>query len=500
MSKQTTPRFGEEAALPELTKVLPAADRVRFVALGALSAFTTARQKALLRQEKMLVARHGADSEKAQRVRRRLEKEKRFAVATEAQAQRTQAEVLARNPDALTLHGRVVNPQRLAVRGLTASAVDEQGKPVVFAATNANGYFMLSVPASDDTTEESVTLLVSDANKAVLYQGRECFARQPRKVFYRELGIGTADPETQPAPPPEIDPRAVTVPDVRGLEEMTARAQVRAVGLQVESTTQAGRNEDVGRVMEQDPAAGTRVAPCSVVKLVVGAASRVQVPDLLGKTLREAHAALKQAQLTVGRVEPSEASLVSRVVQQSPAAGAQVPAESTVDLVTREPAPQVMVPNVVRLRLRDARETLAAAMLRMGTVQPEGVSEEGLVVEQSPSARSKADEGAAVNLTVRERVLRQAVPNLVRRTLAEAKAQLIEAKLTLGKVEPEGAPDRGVVARQNPGAGVEVDQGTAVNLVIEIPSGDQPQPGPRKRQKKSKGKGSGGKGASAASS
>jgi beta-lactam-binding protein with PASTA domain len=470
------PPISEDDALTELTSILPAGDRVRFAALGQVSTFAAARQRSLLRQEKMLVARHGADSPEAKSVRQRLEVEKRFGVATRAEAQRTQTEPVSRNPDALTLTGRVVNPQRVAMPRLTVSATDEQGKPVVFTATNATGHFVLAVPATAESAGLKVRLLVSDDRKAVLYRGQECFAREPRKVYFRELVFGTAAPETEPTPPPEIDPKSVTVPDVRGLEEGTARAQIRAVGLTVESTEKESGSENVGRVIEQKPRGGAQVAPCSLVKIVVGSLAKVQVPNVVGLTLREAQAKLKEAQLAVGRIDPADATLQSKVVQQSPAAGSDVPPKTTVDLVVQEPIPQVTVPNVVQLKLGQAREVILKAALKVGAIEPAGASEESLVLEQSPKAQSRVDTGTPVNLKVEERKPTAVVPNVIRRTLAQAKGLLAEAKLQVGKVSPGNASATSVVLKQTPRAGTEVDQGTAVDLAVQEPTPQQPVP------------------------
>ena len=318
-------RISEDEALTELSAVLPAADRVRFAALGHVSSFTAAKQKSLLRQEKALVSRYGSDSKEARNARQHLEAEKRFAVSAQVETQRAQAEEVSRNPQALTLHGRVTNPQRLAIAGLTVSATDEEGHAVTYTGSNENGHFVMAVPADENTADQNVRLMVSDKNQAVLYRGPECFAREPQKVFYRELVIGTTAPEEQPTPPPDIDPKSVTVPDVRGFEENTARAQIRAIGLSVESTTEEGSNENVGRVIAQEPRGGTKVAPCSLVNIVVGAQSKVQVPNVVGQTLREAQATLKKADLTVGEIAPNGASSRSIVVKQSPAAEEQVP-------------------------------------------------------------------------------------------------------------------------------------------------------------------------------
>lgn len=475
----------QDEALKELSKVLPAADRLRFAALGQVSSFVKAKQKSLVRQEKALVSRYGADSAQVRDTRRRLETESRFEVAVQVEMQRAQTEPVSRDPKALTLHGRVVNPQRLGQPGLTVSATDEHGQPVIYRASNSQGYFNLAVPASDDTKDQNVTLLVSNESQAVLYRGRECFARKPGAISYRQLIIGTADPEEQPAPPPEIDPKSVIVPDVRGLDQDTAEAQIGAVGLTVKSTTKESEDQNVGRVIDQKPAPGAKVRPCTRIDIVVGAAKpKVSTPNVVELTLKEAQTAISKEGLVVGTVRPEGASSESRVIRQSPKAGEQVALRTPVDLVTREPSPKLTVPGVIGSKLHDARKAVTTAGFKVGAIKPPQSAEGSTVIEQRPAPGTQADGGSPVDLTTqKEAAPMVSAPKIVELPLAAARETLKKSKLTVGQIDPPDSSESGIVVEQKPSADTSVPEGSSVDIRVKAPPTEPDHPETAKSRK-----------------
>jgi hypothetical protein len=337
-----TNRIQEDDALTELASILPAADRLRVAALGQMSSFTAAKQKSLLRQEKMIVARHGSrlgSSQSDPSPPGNGKAPERRDVGRDAT--NTDRDCIAQSGSADDARPRG-SPQRLAMAGLTVSAIDSAGRAVVSACSNDNGYFALAVPAAGrDQRGKKSCCSSAMTEREFCIAARSASRGNPAKCFIGSSSSARRIRRSNPRPPPEVDPKAITVPDVGGLAESTARAQIRAVGLSVESTTKEGNNEEVGRVIEQKPKAGTKVAPCSVVTIVVGAQAKVQVPNVVGQTLREAQAALKKSELSAGKIEPDGASPESHVIRQSPAAGAEVALETAVDLVAEEPTQQV---------------------------------------------------------------------------------------------------------------------------------------------------------------
>jgi len=92
----------------------------------------------------------------------------------------------------------------------------------------------------------------------------------------------------------------------------------------------------------------------------------------------------------------------------------------------------------------------------------------GSVIEQTPVAGTKVDEGSAVSVVVAEGA-KVEVPRLKGLTRNEADTRLREGNLELGETQPADAPDNYVVRSQIPDAGLEVDRGTAVRVFLRKP-------------------------------
>lgn len=132
-------------------------------------------------------------------------------------------------------------------------------------------------------------------------------------------------------------PPDVLVPDLTGLAQAAAEAALAAANL-VEGAVSHQRSAEVpaGKVISQDPAAGSSVRPGSAVALVVSSGPPdVLVPDVTGLTEAGADAALLAAHLAVGplTVQASPTVPAGAVISQDPAAGAAVPPGTAVALV-----------------------------------------------------------------------------------------------------------------------------------------------------------------------
>jgi beta-lactam-binding protein with PASTA domain len=135
-------------------------------------------------------------------------------------------------------------------------------------------------------------------------------------------------------------PAAGKLPDLVGLAAADAAKQVTGLKL-TPVLKQVPSKEAPGTVIAQRPAAGTLAKPGSKVVLdVAGPKTSVAVPDLVGKSVQDASAALEQAGL-IGRSVPVPSSQAKNtVVAQSPSAGSKLASGSAVRLnVSRGEAP-----------------------------------------------------------------------------------------------------------------------------------------------------------------
>ncbi|MDQ3762400.1 MAG: Stk1 family PASTA domain-containing Ser/Thr kinase, partial [Actinomycetota bacterium] len=131
-------------------------------------------------------------------------------------------------------------------------------------------------------------------------------------------------------------PAEVEVPNLLGLDRVQAQASLQQVGL-VLSPDQRQEvvqdDNDVGRVIVQDPPAGRRLAKGKSVIITVGVPPEVVgVPDVVGTNIEQAQRNIAVARLVAQVQEVDSAAPKGQVLKQNPAGGAEVKAGSTVTL------------------------------------------------------------------------------------------------------------------------------------------------------------------------
>ncbi|MGH2968075.1 MAG: PASTA domain-containing protein, partial [Solirubrobacteraceae bacterium] len=131
-------------------------------------------------------------------------------------------------------------------------------------------------------------------------------------------------------------PEQVTVPDVVGDDEDSARSALEAAGLLADVDEQESTDEEPGTVLRQDPAAGGRVDEGSSVAIVVAKAPpEVDVPDVVDQDQDAARQALRDAGFKV-RVRRESVDTLDQdeiVIAQDPAGGEQLRKGSRVAIV-----------------------------------------------------------------------------------------------------------------------------------------------------------------------
>ncbi len=137
-------------------------------------------------------------------------------------------------------------------------------------------------------------------------------------------------------------------------------------------------------------------------------------------------------------------------------------------LTTKHPAVKVQVPNVTGFSQADAISTLKTAGLTP-VVQQAGspTVAKGLVISENPPTGTPLPLKTNVTIYVSSGPAAVSVPDLTNQSLADAKAELLRNKLTLGTITPKDAPlAANTVLSQSPKAGTTIASGTPVNVVV----------------------------------
>ncbi|MGZ5297765.1 MAG: Stk1 family PASTA domain-containing Ser/Thr kinase [Actinomycetota bacterium] len=154
--------------------------------------------------------------------------------------------------------------------------------------------------------------------------------------------LGNNDNTTTPVP----------VPNVINFTQERAIEALKAVDLEADVKPKVSDTANPGRVIDQNPVAGTSVAPGSTVTIFVAKApTTVPVPDVTLMTVEDATIALTDAGLTLGTATPAASATVpvDQIISQEPPANTQAPKGSPVDVVVSTGPGIVEVPNVTCL-------------------------------------------------------------------------------------------------------------------------------------------------------
>lgn len=263
----------------------------------------------------------------------------------------------------------------------------------------------------------------------------------------------------------------VTVPNVVGDDDATARAAIIAAGLTVGTVTTAVDPSAVGTVLSQSPIAGSAANAGDPVSLVESAGPATVVPNVIGLLDAAARAAITAAALTASATIITDLSPAGTVLSQAPAGGS---AASFGDLVILEessgPATGT-VPDVTGLTIAAASAAIVAAGFSVGTIDVpyNNTVPAGQVFDQSPAGGSTAFVGSPVDIIASNGPEPLTVPNVIGMTDADAASLLTSLLLrhtvTFGfnTVVPAG-----IIYSQAPSAGQPIAQGGTVSYIVSL--------------------------------
>ncbi|MFC9223712.1 Stk1 family PASTA domain-containing Ser/Thr kinase [Streptomyces hygroscopicus] len=193
----------------------------------------------------------------------------------------------------------------------------------------------------------------------------------------------------------------VEVPDVLNVQYESAKAQLESKGFTVEQKTQQS-DQTAGKVIDQDPKGGKKVAKGSTITLTVAEAQqKVVVPDVTTQKVEDATSSLQGKGLKVQTQEVENGDVeAGTVTDQTPKGGQEVLPGSTVTLtVAKAPAEpeKAQVPNLGGQSLKDAKKALQDLGLNVGNIAgPQ--DDNATVVASQPGAGTEVPKGQSVNL------------------------------------------------------------------------------------------------------
>jgi beta-lactam-binding protein with PASTA domain len=259
------------------------------------------------------------------------------------------------------------------------------------------------------------------------------------------------------------------VPRVIGRQLVDARAVLERAGFQVEET-RVRSETDFDQVLDQDPDAGEEAEEGSAVLLEVsGGPGTVLVPSVRNLPQAQAIDELEERGLraNVDRLS-SETVREGLTVRTVPSAGTEVERGERIQLFISSGPELTTVPAVIGLSSGSAEAQISDAGLVPAVQEQESEQPEGEVIAQDPGAGAQLELGSTVTITVSTGIEQVVVPDVVGIGAGDAERQLRAEGLAPVRRESEvtDPAQDGQVIDQRPAAGVEVEPGRQVVIVV----------------------------------
>ena len=200
----------------------------------------------------------------------------------------------------------------------------------------------------------------------------------------------------------------ISVPSVVGLKYEDAMAKLDSLGFEPrKGDTRMDREHPAGIVIIQNPLTGAMVKKGRRVYLTIsGGELLVDVPNIKGRTLRDARFMLEREGLKLGAIEyqSSDEFPENTVIDQRVNAGAKVKKYIYVSVVISQGsiAEKISVPDLTGKTLQEAEKILIGVGLKAGNITyvPTPDLLPNTIVDQYPRSGEMAGKGQAVDLIV----------------------------------------------------------------------------------------------------
>ena len=198
-------------------------------------------------------------------------------------------------------------------------------------------------------------------------------------------------------------PGSSKVPATAGLPREEAEEKLEAAGFDVDAETASSDAVEEGTVIHSEPSAGETATNGSAVTLVVSAGPKLtKVPVLVGTQRSVAVQQIRGRGLEPVISEEESSTPAGEVISQSPDAGSEVEAGSSVSIVVSAGEEQAKVPNVIgKLRAEAVQDVRDAGL--SPTVEEEETEVAGKVgraIDQFPPPGSELEPGDTVTIVV----------------------------------------------------------------------------------------------------
>ncbi|WP_433649683.1 Stk1 family PASTA domain-containing Ser/Thr kinase [Micromonospora zamorensis] len=201
-----------------------------------------------------------------------------------------------------------------------------------------------------------------------------------------------------------------------------------------------------------------------------GVGRYTDAPQLVSLSKAEAQAQADRAGLTLKYGEPrfDEQAPKDSVLEQSPASATRIVKGGAITLTLSLGPERFPVPDVIgkEFELAEADLVNVKLVVAKGASRYDDSLPAGVVLDTSPKVGSEVKPGAKITLIVSRGRAPVSVPNLVGKSLTEARTTLAQLNLVLVPTYKDSDKPRDEILGQSPADGAGVEKGTQVKLDV----------------------------------
>lgn len=207
----------------------------------------------------------------------------------------------------------------------------------------------------------------------------------------------------------------------------------------------------------------------------------VAVPNIEGMDYKQADAELTKIGLVMSVLSYDYSNEFAKdmVISQNPGKDRKVKAGRKIEVTISKGSELITVPNITGIDIKDAIIKLGNVDLNMGKTNKAYDEEkpEGTIISQDPAKGSRQASGTSIDVVVSQgkQPAKVSMPDLKGLTVDKARTVLEDKKLVLGETTRQESTSYSAdqIAAQDKEAGVMIEEGTTVNVVVSTGPGPQ---------------------------
>ncbi len=213
----------------------------------------------------------------------------------------------------------------------------------------------------------------------------------------------------------------------------------------------------------------------------------IEVPQIAGKKLDEAVVLLSKNNLSLRVTGEKYSDKVppNVVISQVPSPGIKVQKNRSIEVVISKGGKTISVPSVVGMEFREAKVFLSQGGLKIGCLSHiySSVPQDEIIAQDpSPNEEIYEEEGISLLISLGFEKNSFYMPNLVGKTIENAKAFLGATSLSIGKIKESTSGKEGLIISQSPSPGSMVTPDEKIEFTVGVGSREKKNSSSRYKQ------------------